>query len=530
MRVHAVLARPRGRVIAALAAVGALGLASLPAHAIKIKSTYDRSARSLSVAITDISQNWDDLEIQVETQAVKGNFSTTAPWSVDSIVTRGRKKLLKLKRSTALASDETVVVTHADNRLRGRTGTVSVTRNNEVIASRTGAPSLLFAGRPLGCVPGARPAATALLPYFDVDLADPGGLTTLVALTNATDLPVVARMTLWTDWGVPTLTHHLVLSGSDVVTVNLRDVFNGHLPDTTEVLDSPEISPDDPPCTHDQIETEIIALQLQSLRADHLGHPNPSTGDCAGNDLGDDMARGYMTIDVVDRCAFATTVATYDRPEWHLPGGFYENTATGTNNALTGDIIRVDPDGNFAQSENLVAIPAEPVAFGPGSYTFYGAWSGFDGGVGRIPIGGAYRTRYLNGGVFDGGTSLLIWRDARTGSFERVACDSLPSWAPLGEQSVTVFDEDENELEVTGGLGAICPIADTSVAFICRTTGSAVPFPFGFFDLDLWHADGTPAQAWVGPVMDASGRFSVSNAASVLDDSCDVVVEGLVVP
>ncbi len=35
------------------------------------------------------------------------------------------------------------------------------------------------------CTLDNRPAATLLLPYFEVDLADPAGLTTLVAINNA---------------------------------------------------------------------------------------------------------------------------------------------------------------------------------------------------------------------------------------------------------------------------------------------------------------------------------------------------------
>lgn len=49
------------------------------------------------------------------------------------------------------------------------------------------------------------PAATLLLPYFEVDLQNINGETTLFTVTNVTDTPQIARVTLWTDLAVPLL-------------------------------------------------------------------------------------------------------------------------------------------------------------------------------------------------------------------------------------------------------------------------------------------------------------------------------------
>src|SRR4051794_34211349 len=54
------------------------------------------------------------------------------------------------------------------------------------------------------CRVSDQPAATLLIPYFEVDLAHPGGATTLMSVNNASSKPAIARVVMWTDWGVPT--------------------------------------------------------------------------------------------------------------------------------------------------------------------------------------------------------------------------------------------------------------------------------------------------------------------------------------
>ena len=86
------------------------------------------------------------------------------------------------------------------------------------------------------------PAATLLLPYFAVDLDNPLALTTLFSINNASAAPAIAHVTLWTDLSVPTLDFNVYLTGYDVVTFNLRDLFTtGTLPETSH--DDTSISP-----------------------------------------------------------------------------------------------------------------------------------------------------------------------------------------------------------------------------------------------------------------------------------------------
>src|SRR6266576_1753161 len=76
------------------------------------------------------------------------------------------------------------------------------------------------------CDIGTAPAATLLLPYFEVDVNPTvQGQTTLFTITNVTRFPQIAHVTLWTDWAFPVLTFNLFLTGYDVQAINLYDVI-----------------------------------------------------------------------------------------------------------------------------------------------------------------------------------------------------------------------------------------------------------------------------------------------------------------
>src|SRR5690348_14612142 len=77
------------------------------------------------------------------------------------------------------------------------------------------------------CDISVTPAATLLLPYFEVDTFSPqgSGTTTLFTITNASRYPQIAHVTLWTDWGYPVLDFNIFLTGYDVQGINLYDVI-----------------------------------------------------------------------------------------------------------------------------------------------------------------------------------------------------------------------------------------------------------------------------------------------------------------
>src|SRR5213080_3276429 len=76
-------------------------------------------------------------------------------------------------------------------------------------------------------IASSAPAATLLLPYFEVDFKSPQttARTTLFTIVNTTDLPQIAHVVLWTDWAFPALDFNIFLTGYDVQGINLYDIF-----------------------------------------------------------------------------------------------------------------------------------------------------------------------------------------------------------------------------------------------------------------------------------------------------------------
>ena len=77
------------------------------------------------------------------------------------------------------------------------------------------------------CDIAVQPAATLLLPYFEVDFKSPqtSAKQTLFTVQNVSPTPQIAHVTLWTDWGYPALNFPIFLTGYDVQGINLYDVF-----------------------------------------------------------------------------------------------------------------------------------------------------------------------------------------------------------------------------------------------------------------------------------------------------------------
>src|SRR5213075_2880410 len=73
------------------------------------------------------------------------------------------------------------------------------------------------------CDIGTAPAATLLLPYFEVETAN-RGIDTLFTITNVSHLTTIAHVTVWTDWGYPVLTFNVPLTGYDVQSFSMYDI------------------------------------------------------------------------------------------------------------------------------------------------------------------------------------------------------------------------------------------------------------------------------------------------------------------
>jgi hypothetical protein len=388
----------------------------------------------------------------------------------------------------------------------------------------------------------AVPAATLLLPYFELDPSDPNGVTTLFSINNAVAEPTLAHVTLWTDWAEPTLVFDVYLTGYDVQTINLRDVFNGRLPQTAPANRDPDdnLSPQGV-LSQDVAWEGCESLPYQPLLLPpfisdemtlaHRGLESQAFGGCLGYPFGDGKVRGYVTIDAVAYCSFFSPAD----PE------YFQGIAT-AQNVLWGSYFLVDPENNFAQQETLVHIEAcEPIlilppaggcGFGEDSSTFYGRYVE-NAADQREPLPSTFALSFLNGGAFDGGTRLTIWRDTLRPPGGGLACGtSLPSWFPLDAREIVAFDEQENPEELCGSCDNCSPPYDPECLNVATQSvgldyaspvagGFGTSWDYGWMFLNLSQPfPPQPAQAWVTTISSASGRFSVATDAVALDDLC----------
>jgi len=343
------------------------------------------------------------------------------------------------------------------------------------------------------------PAATLLFPYFEVDLD--GGRTTLLSIVNTVQDPdrgvltrTLARVTVWTDWAIPTMSFDLYLEPGDVQTINMRDLF--------ATGDAPVTRPPAGvyPACGSSLGGHLVAPER--LRAQHTGRE--ADFYCYSSPRSDaSLATGYVTVDVVRRCSLAGVNPS--------TAGYFTGVAT-TDNRLFGDFVLVDPDQNFASGEAAVAVVAAPAAFDPGDYTFYGRYVNFDASDERRAVGSQWAARFITGGAFDGGTQLLVWRDNRTNIVSRVICGTDPFWVPLGEPSgVTIHDE-------AGNVTELRPTSFFDLATQRVDVRSIIdpPTDFGWFEL-VMYANRDWAQGWVGWIASAQSRFSAGLSASEVE-------------
>ncbi len=412
---------------------------------------------------------------------------------------------------------------------------------------------LLLASQGAGaviCTSDSTPAATLLLPYFEVDLDHPDGINTLLSINNASSLGVLAHVVLWTDLSVPTFDFNIYLTGYDIQTISLRDIFTGTAPRTAPAGQDPGdiISPRGPfsqdasfaSCAGQLPPPPIPASFLTHLRAAHTGQFSNFLSGCSGLAFSDGIARGYVTVDTVNNCTL------------RFPGdaGYFASGGTGdaTNqNVLWGDYFLVNDSGNSAQGDNLVHIEASatnPETSTPGQYTFYGRYVNWTAADNREPLATNFAFRYQNGGAFNGGTDVIVWRDSKVDQ-NAFKCGTLPSWFPLGAEMITVFDEEE--AAVLFDLPPFSPVPPsfdilpfpgeaTRVTIIDEEVSNdpyfilPAPADFGWIFANLNTTvvpagavppeDPGAAQAWIGTVSRAEGRFSVGYPAIKLDSAC----------
>jgi hypothetical protein len=406
---------------------------------------------------------------------------------------------------------------------------------------------LAVPARAVICDIEVEPAATLLLPYFEVDLNNPNGVTTVIAVNNAVAAAHLVHVVLWSDLAVPVIDFNIYLTGFDQQTFNLHDlIVNGTLPQTASAGQDPNdtISPKGvfsqdinfASCNGVLPPPQLPAFFTTYLAEALTGKPAPLIhGHCAGRNLGDNIARGYVTMDVVNNC----TLRFPSDPGYFGAGGTGD---VSNDNALFGDYVYVNSAKRTAQAFPLVHIQAsstDPRVTTSGNYTFYGSQDGFTAIDNREPLPTTFGARYAIGGVNNAGTDYIAWRDPKVAQIP-FACpvvpDVQPPWYPLGQEDVVIFDEQEHPVVPLSSITSPATFGLTPFpAAAQRTTvgGPALPVPFnsGWSYLNLNTmvtpagnvppVDPQAAQAWVTIILTQNRGFATGHEAMHFDSACN---------
>jgi hypothetical protein len=376
------------------------------------------------------------------------------------------------------------------------------------------------------------PAATLLLPYFEVDLNNGNGPQTSIRLSNASATAILANVTLWTDWGIPTRSFVIYLTGYDTAEIDLRLVFKGHLPRTASDGQDPpdQISPQGnfsqdinfASCNGVLPYTTLLpAADVTALRNAHTGLASTTFGgSCGGKAYGDGRARGYVTIDTVNQC----TLSNPSSAGYLVSGG----AGIATNqNVMVGSYTTIDRSQGFATTEPLVHIeasPINPISSTPGEPTFYGRLVNNTAADNREPLGTIWNARYLNGGSFTGGTHFIAWQDPGQ-VVAPATCGNTPAPFPLVLGEVLAFNEQE-DVSISPALSGVgVNTANTAFSVVAQRVATAPlsPFAFGHMILNFNQFTGqsptsggtltSRRQAFVSVQHSATGRFATSTGA-----------------
>jgi hypothetical protein len=387
------------------------------------------------------------------------------------------------------------------------------------------------------CDISVAPAATLLLPYFEVEIAAPLR-TTLFTVTNVSSRPQVAHITLFTDYAYPVLSFNLYLTPYDAQPINLYDVL-------VRGVIAADAGPPGTACA--RLATEVPKpLQADVLTALIIGKNSTCPGTTAAPPIGSPhatMAVGYATIDVVRDCTSTMpTSEAYFRDELLFDNvliGEYQTFDPGTRAAVGGPMvhIRAIPEGGPAGS------PAVPTAL---PYTFYTRYlgnlaPGFDR---RQPLPSSFAARFVQSSTFH--TRYKIWREGARGGLPSCAgyrgtnqfadpptnTTAGNSFLPFTE--VMRWDEHGNAFDYGGQVVFCPPVIPTLVlpsASSTLTTEEVYPSFAGLTDdvagwmylnLDTRLVEGPPrpSQSWVVVSMSLPGLYEVDFDAAWMGNGC----------
>jgi hypothetical protein len=387
------------------------------------------------------------------------------------------------------------------------------------------------------CAVDQRPGATLLIPWFSVDLENASGTTTSFWVRNLATSPTLTNVTLWSDYGVPAFWFNVYLPAFGTERIDLGALLReGRMPRTgagVSGLGSFDLagSPANFPACHGGTTVGIPPVYANLSAAQYtefgkrLSGQQAQDGACYASDYGDNVARGYVTVDTVFSCG---TITAND-PGYFISGG--NGTAT-NDNVLLGGFEIVDPSNNFASASAALVLEAQTGGFFPGDVTFYTRKVDFLAVDEREPLPFSWSFDF-DGVSNDGSADLAVWRSVPRTSPRQ--CGTVPPWYPYNHTERTPFDRD-------GGTPLVDPFYLGGTTYITLATQL---FPTGLIDESLLEpsppagsgrinlattaaGDFQPeGQSWIGVLHSSEGRFSELQPARALDSGC---AAGLMVP
>jgi hypothetical protein len=250
------------------------------------------------------------------------------------------------------------------------------------------------------CTIDQRPAATLLVPYFQVHLNADGSVDTsstrtdtLITVVNASSAATLAHVVIWNRRSVPLLDFNIALTGYDIVGWSMEDVLTGTIPSTPDngsfvgkdvcqrnpkaqaySTDGPDsdgsflrFRPANDTTGQDnnqattQYSSPAFGADFAADLADALDYD--SNWDCDGD--GDDGSApdgditgsavsgngnlsGYVTVDMANFCSLSNPSV----------GAYWDQDAAGWENNLFGDYIIVTNSGIPTLGASTVQIEA----------------------------------------------------------------------------------------------------------------------------------------------------------------------------
>jgi hypothetical protein len=375
------------------------------------------------------------------------------------------------------------------------------------------------------CDVAVYPAATLLLPYFEVDTGAPigTGATTLFTITNTSRYPQIAHVTVWTDWTFPVLAFNVFLTGYDVQGINLYDVIVrgiiANIPRGTSIttvpgspqpvgsaLGSTPLSNTSNPnfVTSGDLDVSKTCVVLPGLIPPDIvdavrnaltvgiGY-NAGGVNCGSSQVGFNhgtSARGYVTVDVVSYCS---TQFPTDRD-----GNYFSGPTAPLlfDNVLLGDYQQIGPtpagsgtstfDAGGSPMVHIRAVPEGGLSGASGGqsiatnlpFTFYDRYTPAAARAAdrRQPLPSVWAARYIQGGAAGFATDFKIWREGITAGVP--TCSEVRVNSSIVLTDIIRFDEHENSygLHILA-CPSLCIVPPLSLPAASRTASWSSVFP-----------------------------------------------------